>query len=458
MKEQTNGATNKFKEAIKVNDIWKSYRFYATSKDILLQKISDTLKTNNKYYEEYEALKNITFSVYPGETVGIVGKNGSGKSTLLEIIAGTLTPDRGNVAINGRIGALLELGSGFNPEYTGIENIMFSAQIMGIKKDEIQKKLQNIIDFADIGDFITKPIKTYSSGMVVRLAFSVQSHTDPRILIVDEALAVGDELFQKKCFNHLKKLKENGVAILLVTHSCQQINKHCDRAILINKGKIELEGKPSLVTTIYQQLINKNDSEWSKIINNTMQGQKMNKDSSSIYKRNKRNEKKIDPSLLTKSKISYEPNGAKIVEINIKRIDEVGYTNEIEPGEDFIIQITYESSLEIEGVFFGCHISNKDGQRLAGQRMPPEIEEKPFLINKNAIWKIEYYFKGALWPGIYFVGAGIYVNENEEKEFIHRVIDAMAFRVTDNNILQPMGLCSLAIKKPIQIIMDEIRS
>lgn len=439
---------------IDVNNVSKAYRFYKTSKDIVLQKFSHILKLNKKYYESYEALNNISFSVYPGETVGIVGKNGSGKSTLLEIIAGTLMPDKGSVKVNGRIGALLELGSGFNPEYTGIENILFSAQIMGLKKKEIVDKLDAIINFADIGDFITKPIKTYSSGMVVRLAFSVQSHTDPKVLIVDEALAVGDELFQKKCFNHLNRLKKKGVAILLVTHSCQQINKHCDRAILVNKGEIKMIGKPTVITTMYQQLINRKDIEWDEIIHNSTNNQNDNNKRQINNNKDALIENEFNAALITRSQISYESKGAKIISTKLFDINNNNTINETEYGHDFGIEITYESHKDLENLYFGCHISNKDGQRLTGQRMPPEICQKPFTTVKGRTWSIKYFYRGSLWPGIYFIGAGIYMNEGEEKEFIHRVIDCMAFRVKDNNTNQPIGLCSLKTSPPHLKIYD----
>lgn len=433
---------------IAVNNVSKAYRFYKTSKDIVLQKFSHILKLNKIYYENYEALNNISFSVYPGETVGIVGKNGSGKSTLLEIIAGTLMPDKGSVKVNGRIGALLELGSGFNPEYTGIENILFSAQIMGLKKKEIIDKLDAIIDFADIGDFITKPIKTYSSGMVVRLAFSVQSHTDPKVLIVDEALAVGDELFQKKCFNHLNSLKKKGVAILLVTHSCQQINKHCDRAILVNKGEIKMISKPTVITTMYQQLINRKDIEWDEIIHKSTNNQSDHNKMKISNNKDANVEKELNAALITRSQISYESKGAKIISTKLFDIHNNNTINEIKYGNDFGIEIAYESDENLEDLYFGCHISNKDGQRLTGQRMPAEIGQKPFTTSKNEIWSVKYFFRGSLWPGIYFVGAGIYINEGEEKEFIHRVIDCLAFRVTDSNTYQPIGLCSMNTDTP----------
>ena len=435
--------------SIIVENISKTYKFYPSPKKLIIQQLYNKLNIKRKYYQEYKALKDISFSVYPGETVGIVGKNGSGKSTLLEIIAGTLTPDHGTVKREGRIGALLELGSGFNPEYTGIQNIIFSAQIMGVKKKEIDKLLDTIIAFADIGEFIEKPIRTYSSGMTVRLAFSVQSHTNPSILIVDEALAVGDDLFQKKCFNHINKLKKQGVSILLVTHSSQQINKHCDRAILMNSGKIKMIGKPSLITSMYQQLATKEDIEWDPIINRHQEyiREKRNK-------KEKENPKTLDrhtetiKDIVSESKLVYKDEGVKIISTKLKTILKEEYINELEYGESFEIEIRYEADKEIDGLLFGCHISNKEGQRLTGLRMPTELDENPFTAHKGERWKVTFSFRGELWPGIYFIGAGVYVGEQEDRRFIHRVIDILAFRIKDKPNIHRMGLCSMAIKKP----------
>ena len=188
--------------------------------------------------------------------MGVVGRNGSGKSTLLQLLCGTLTPTSGTVAIEGRVAALLELGSGFNPEFTGLENIYLNAALLGLSRDETDANLDAILAFADIGDFVHQPVKTYSSGMALRLAFAVQANIQPDVLVVDEALAVGDEFFQRKCFKHLEKLKENGTSILLVTHNCGQILQHCDQAMLLHKGQLEFLGRPKSITTIYQRLIN----------------------------------------------------------------------------------------------------------------------------------------------------------------------------------------------------------
>jgi lipopolysaccharide transport system ATP-binding protein len=255
--------------AIRVQGLSKCYQIYTNPADRLKQFVFPRIKhllgkPSTPYYREFWALENISFTVKRGETVGILGSNGSGKSTLLQIICGTLSPTGGTVQTHGRIAALLELGSGFNPDFTGRENVYLNAAVLGLSLDEINKRYDDIVDFADIGEFINQPVKTYSSGMVVRLAFAVQSQIEPDILIVDEALSVGDVKFQAKCFDRLRQLKENGTSILLVTHSSEQIVSHCTAALLLNKGQqIEL-GEPKRVVNRYMDLLFGKDSNQSK--------------------------------------------------------------------------------------------------------------------------------------------------------------------------------------------------
>lgn len=189
-----------------------------------------------QYFQEFWALNDVSFQVRRGETFGIIGKNGSGKSTLLQILAGTLSPTSGEVTVNGRVAALLELGSGFNPEFTGRENIFLNARILGLSQKEIEERFDQILEFADIGEFIDQPVKTYSSGMFVRLAFAVQAHIDASIVIIDEALAVGDVFFRQKCYRRLEQLRDSGAAILVVTHSMQEIEQFCTKTLLLNAG------------------------------------------------------------------------------------------------------------------------------------------------------------------------------------------------------------------------------
>jgi len=246
--------------AIRVQNISKCYQIYDSPRDRLKQFVVPRMQrltgqVPKQYFREFWALKDITFEIRKGETVGIIGRNGSGKSTLLQMICGTLNPTSGSIQTNGRIAALLELGSGFNPEFTGRENVYMNAAVLGLTKEEMESRFDDIVEFADIGQFIEQPTKTYSSGMVVRLAFAVQSQIDPDILIVDEALSVGDAKFQAKCFDRLKQLKENGTSILLVTHSSEQIVTHCSSALLLNDGIVLEEGEPRRVVNRYMDVL-----------------------------------------------------------------------------------------------------------------------------------------------------------------------------------------------------------
>jgi lipopolysaccharide transport system ATP-binding protein len=246
--------------AISVRNISKCFYTYARPVDRLLHSIVPRLQRRMKrpvtaYGQEFWALRDIDFEVVRGETVGIVGRNGSGKSTLLQIICGTLMPTGGTVGTYGRVAALLELGSGFNPEFTGRENVYHNASVLGLTREEVDRRFDDIAGFADIGEFIDQPVKTYSSGMAVRLAFAVQAQVDPQVLIVDEALSVGDAKFQAKCFERLRQLKDNGTSILLVTHASEQVVTHCSRAILLNHGRMEMAGPPRAVINRYMDLL-----------------------------------------------------------------------------------------------------------------------------------------------------------------------------------------------------------
>ncbi len=238
--------------AISVKDVTKIYKLYDKPTDRLKESLG--LSKKQKYREHY-ALRNISFDIAKGECIGIIGTNGAGKSTILKIITGVLNPTAGNVEINGRISALLELGAGFNMEYSGIENIYLNGTMIGFSREEIDAKLQDIIDFADIGEFVYQPVKTYSSGMFVRLAFAVAINIDPEILIVDEALSVGDVFFQSKCFRKFEEFKDEGKTILFVSHDLSSIQKYCSRAILLNKGEKIGEGTPGEIIDLYKKVL-----------------------------------------------------------------------------------------------------------------------------------------------------------------------------------------------------------
>lgn len=238
--------------AIQVKNVSKVYKLYHRPADRLIDAFGFPGK---KRFREHGALKDISFDVRKGETLGIIGTNGSGKSTILKIITGVLNPTDGEVVIDGRISALLELGAGFNQEYTGIENVYLNGMMMGFSDAEIDARLPNILEFADIGEFVNQPVRTYSSGMFVRLAFAVAINIDPEILIVDEALSVGDVFFQAKCYKKFEEFKEQGKTILFVSHDLSSIVKYCDRVVLLNKGSMLEEGTPKDMVGLYKRVM-----------------------------------------------------------------------------------------------------------------------------------------------------------------------------------------------------------
>ena len=233
---------------LSIRNIWKTFAIYEKPADRLKQMLLG--RFGKKYFSEFHALKGVSFDVKKGECVGIIGRNGAGKSTLLQIITGTLQPTGGELAVHGRVAALLELGSGFNPEFTGRENVYMYATVLGLSREEVEEQYQNIIDFADIGDFIDQPVKTYSSGMMVRLAFAVVAHVSADVLIIDEALAVGDAFFQQKCMRFIRKFKEEHT-ILFVSHDTGAVVNLCDRAVLLEKGMVKMIDSPKNVSEQY---------------------------------------------------------------------------------------------------------------------------------------------------------------------------------------------------------------
>jgi len=452
--------------ALRVDHVSKKYRIYAHPRDRLFQAL---WRSNKTRFQEFWALQELSFELKRGRTMGVVGRNGSGKSTLLQLICGTLTPTSGSVETHGRIGALLELGSGFNPEFSGRENVYLNASLLGLRRSEIDDQIDNILAFADIGNFIDQPVKTYSSGMVVRLAFGVQAHINPDLLIVDEALSVGDELFQKKCYAYIEKLKENGTSILLVTHSCPQIIQHCDEALLLHKGQAKLLGKPSTVTVIYQRLINAADTEWDRAIEEhhrlaakqqqaaleaerhepaapaSDNGQPQ-AEAPTAEHQHKPAEAWLDTKLRPTSTIVYPDLGARIEELHIQRLDGE-QVNNIPFGEDFSLSFDYFASEDLTNVSVGCHIASNSGLRVCGQKYPVGTASIPH-IPANTLWRVTFHTQGCLWPGVYFIGGGIWVMGEKGKHYLHRVVDFKALRILETSDAIATGACNLALQPP----------
>ena len=439
--------------AIQAKGLSKSYRLYRKPIDRLKESLP---WCSQPLYQEFWALHNVSFSLRKGQTLGVIGRNGSGKSTLLQLVCGILTPTEGCVQINGRIGALLELGSGFNPEFTGLENVRLNAAVLGLRSKDIEAKLDDILAFADIGNFINQPVKLYSSGMVVRLAFAVQAHIDPSILIVDEALAVGDELFQKKCFSRLEDLKKQGTSILLVSHSCSQINQHCDHVLLLNNGQKKLLGDPQYVTVMYQRLLQASDDKWDEILHSEESqdlSSSISPPSNAVTSRGDSypgstvnilpHDSWFDPNLTSSSRICYPATDAEITFIEVRDI-KGKKINTFPQGQDFNVLISVTAKEDLEGLRLGCFIANSNGKRVTGQSFPKKVGEG-FSLRKGECKSFSLGFLGALWPGVYFIGSGL-SDLNSTGNFLHRIIDDAVIQVTDISSSQPIGDTDLSRK------------
>lgn len=448
-------------KAVEVKNLSKCYRIYDHPRDRLLQSLwgRDRQGQPKNFFREFWALRELSFTVSKGQTLGIVGRNGSGKSTLLQLLCGTLEPTSGSVTLDGRVGALLELGSGFNPEFSGLENVYLNAALLGLSTAETEQRLDQILAFADIGSFIDQPVKTYSSGMAVRLAFAVQAHIDPDVLVVDEALAVGDELFQKKCYAHLERLKERGTAVLLVTHSCPQIIQHCDQALLLHRGQARMLDEPARVTTTYQRLINASDADWDAAFQQAATVASETQGSHPRETHDTATEATVpadgercwfDPNLLPQSTEIYPSHGARITDAWIERKEE--RVNVLAFGEPFVLVFNYEAEEPLEQVALACHIASHTGQRITGQCLPQSAgpQEGGHIASLEAgwQWKVRFQFNGGLWPGLYFIGGGILSYAGQERRFIHRVVDFRALRVLEHTHIQVIGACSLQAGDP----------
>lgn len=453
--------------AIEAKSLSKCYRVFESPRDRLLQGLWGR---HRRLYREFWALRDVSFQLPRGQTLGIVGRNGSGKSTLLQLLCNTLTPTAGTIKVQGRVGALLELGSGFNPEFSGRENVVLNASLLGLSQHQIDARLDAILAFADIGSFIDQPVKTYSSGMVVRLAFAVQAHVDPDILVVDEALAVGDEMFQKKCYAHLERLKEKGTSILLVTHSCPQIIQHCDQALLLHKGLPRMLADPARVVVTYQRLINASDAEWEAAFAEAPATDgppneapiAATPSSSSTVQTDINGEVQsgianwLDPDLKPETTEIYPSHGARIVDAWIE-CNSGQRANVLKTGESFDVVFVYIADETLSNMSFACTLASTTGQRISGQRFDPEPSDQAISNHYPAgtNWLIRFPFHAGLWPGVYFVNGSIINPEDPSRKHIHRVIDYRAMRIISPSSYTPIGACNLQRERPSIRLMNE---
>lgn len=403
--------------AIRVDDVSKLYKLYDKPSDRLKESLGLTRK---KLYKEHYALHNVSFDVKRGETVGIIGTNGSGKSTILKIITGVLNPSGGHVEIDGRISALLELGAGFNMEYTGIENIYLNGTMIGFSREEIDAKMQDILDFADIGDFVHQPVKTYSSGMFVRLAFAVAINIDPEILIVDEALSVGDVFFQAKCYKKFEDFKKMGKTILFVSHDLGSISKYCDRVVLLNRGKKLAEGTPKEMVSMYKRIM-VNQDKAEEIAAHQM-------DMSAFDEEEEKEIKEAVCEGLWKNHYNLNPNvdeygnGAAEIE-DFAIIDENGnYTNAIVKGTRFRLKSKVKFKQDVHDPIFTYTFKNIQGVAITGTNTMYEKKDVP-LAKEGETYVATFEQDMFLQGGEYLLSMSCTGYRDGEFQVYHRLYD-----------------------------------
>ena len=441
---------------IRIDNLSKCYHIYDRPQDRLLQGL---WRGKKHFFRPFWALRDISFEIAKGETVGIVGRNGSGKSTLLQLISGTLAPSSGEIIINGKIAALLELGAGFNPDFTGKENVYMNGAIIGLSTQEIESCYGDIISFADIGDFIDQPVKTYSSGMYVRLAFAVAINVKPEILIIDEALSVGDEAFQRKCFSKIQTFKQNGGTILFVSHSGAIIVELCDRAVLLDQGELLGIAKPKLIVSKYHKLIfapmDKAEAvrnEIKRLISRENQSLQNHEENSEASEKQIEPEKHkesaylkayYDPFLQPKSTFRYISQGAQIEEPRITTMAGER-VNVLVRGEDYIYSYFVVFSQPAVNVRFGMLIKTITGVELGGA-VSATVEDALKETQIDEVYEVRFQFKCTLNPGAYFLNAGVVGMLADEEIYLDRIIDAVMIRVQPEDNLLATAIVDFSI-------------
>ena len=434
--------------AIKVHNLSKVYKLYHEPIDRLKEALHPF---NKRYHRDFYALNNVSFEVKKGETVGIIGRNGSGKSTLLKIITGVLTPTQGRVSVHGKISAILELGAGFHPEMSGLENIYLNTSINGLSRQETDVKIDDIIAFSELGEFIHQPLKTYSSGMKARLAFGVAITIEPDILIVDEALAVGDAAFQRKCFAKMEQIREAGATILFVSHSEASIVTLCSRAIWISNAEKIIDAEPKLVTGLYMKNANKKHIDKEMIVKE-LEALQVQASSSSEGKIEGVDTKKkasdteafYDASLTPKSTIYYDEKGAKISSVKITT-PEGREVNVLVQGKEYIYSYKVDFiDNALKKVIFGMSLYMKNGVNLISGNYP---KINTFESIKTDKITVKWHFTCNLLNGEYFLTAGVL---NDQNEFMARIKDVYMVKIINCPNTQVNGIVDMKLKGTIE--------
>jgi lipopolysaccharide transport system ATP-binding protein len=442
--------------AIKVRNLSKAFPIYEKAHHRLLQMLTPGAK--RAWFREFQALTDVTFDVYRGETVGIVGRNGSGKSTILQIICGTLSPSKGEAVAHGRIAALLELGAGFSPDFTGRENVFLYGTVLGLTRSQVEQRFDEIAAFADIGDFIDQPVKCYSSGMYVRLAFAVAINVMPDILIVDEALAVGDEAFQRKCFARIERIRDSGATVIFVSHSASTVLDICDRAILLDRGELLGVGHPKKVIEQYQKLLYAPFDKGEQIRTDIRQELAVpsvvreaidapagmtvavpssisgDPDHPSAYW-----EDGLEPA----STIRYASQGASISDAHIEDIDG-RRVNVLRSGEDYVYAYTVYFGRTVTHVRCGMMIKTITGVEVGGA-VTTRFNEAVPIVEANSLFRASFRFTCLVGPGTYFLNAGVLGTFGDAEDYLDRHIDVAMFRVMADPKRLATGLVDLNV-------------
>lgn len=439
--------------AIRVQGLSKYYQIYEAPKDRLKQMLAPRLqriigKQPKQYFREFKALNDVSFEIKKGETVGIIGRNGSGKSTLLQIICGTLFPTSGSVQTNGRIAALLELGSGFNPEFTGRENVYMNAAVLGLSKEEVDTRFDDIVTFADIGDFIEQPVKTYSSGMMVRLAFAVIVHVDADILVVDEALAVGDAFFTQKCMRFLRGFMKEGT-VLFVSHDTGAVVNLCNKAVLLNKGQVTKSGTPKQVIEHYLSTLNETDQKVDGVLTD-----ETNKSDNQVEEYRDMREAFINSSTLRndievfKFKPDQEGFGsgdAKIVSVRLLDQDGVPLSWVV-GGENIVLEIRCLVNKDFLRPIIGFQFKDRLGQVIFSDNTFLVYQHTPLNAKRGTEIIARFEFRLPVLPsGDYSISPAVAGGTQKEHVQHHWVHDAMMVRVHSTSVC--LGLIGVPMQK-----------
>lgn len=450
-----------FEASIRVNEVSKSFPIYAQPHHRLMQMFSFG-EAKRRWYSEFHALSGVSFEIHKGETVGIMGRNGSGKSTLLQIICGTLAPSSGAVEVNGRVAALLELGAGFNPEFTGLENVYLNGSLLGLTRAEIETKLDEILAFADIGQFVSQPVKSYSSGMYIRLAFAVAINVSPDILVVDEALSVGDEAFQRKCFARIEKIRNQGATILFVSHSAGTVLELCNRAIMLDGGELLAIGAPKEVVSRYQKLLYA-PAEMAAGIRERYRRELGADAESPIAPASKPAAHGVshvvasdvpdayyDQGLQSHSELRFESQGATVEDPHLETLGGER-VNVVRAGAEYVFCYTAAFDRPSAGVRFGMLIKSVSGLELGGGVTSGSLDAID-VVEPGSTVAVRFRFRCLLAPGTYFLNAGVRGRVGEEETFLERVVDATIFRVLPDPGRLATGFVDFHVQSQIEIL------